>query len=146
MFVLDLDFTYKDFGLFTSGLKHKLKHVAISIFTPELESETYQTYKDRIILTIRALGLPAPSCRAFEYKCEEILFLLLHLVDKLFKGQRENVYDFIDYGDYIKSFIKIFLVFRRELKKMLKEREKQTVKKIIPSRLETGFSSFYINI
>ena len=75
-----------------------------------------------LLLTIPSTGITCPSCRAFEYKCEEILFLLLHLVDKVvFKGQRENVYDFIDYGDYIKSFIKNIFSIQKELKKCLKK-------------------------
>ncbi|NLK70342.1 MAG: radical SAM protein [Clostridiales bacterium] len=120
MFVLDLDFTYKDFrALYKWIKKHKLKHVAISIFTPELESETYQTYKDRIITDNPEhwdyLHLVAePS----NISVKRFYFYYYTLLIKLFlKGQRENVYDFIDYGDYIKSFIKNIFSIQKGTKK-----------------------------
>ena len=50
MFIADLDFTGKDFRSMYRWIKaHKLRHAAVSIFTPELDSPLYQQYADRIL-------------------------------------------------------------------------------------------------
>ena len=50
MFIVDLDFTRKDFKDLYKWIKeHNLKHVAISIFTPEMGLEKFSQYKDLMI-------------------------------------------------------------------------------------------------
>ncbi len=108
MFILDPDFTGKDFRRLYKWIKeHDLKHVATSIFTPEMGLENYSRYKDRLIsdnpshydylhLVIRP-GKIGVRLFYFHYY---VLLIKLFL-----KAKREGVYDFIDYGDYIRSFI-----------------------------------------
>lgn len=109
MFIIDLDFKKKDFKNLYKWIKnHNLKHVAVSIFTPELGLETYEEYKDRIITDNPShfdyLHLVAkPS----NMSVKRFYFNYYILLVKLFlKAKKEGVYDFIDYGDYIRSFIR----------------------------------------
>ena len=108
MFIVDLDYSAKDFkNLYKWIKKHNLKHVAISIFTPEMGLETYDMYKDRIITNNPShwdyLHLVATPTKM---SVKKYYFNYYKLLIKLFiKAKREGVYDFIDYGDYIKSFI-----------------------------------------
>lgn len=108
MFIVDLDFTKKDFkDLYKWIKKHNLKHVAISIFTPELGLETYNQYKDRIITDNPShfdyLHLVAKPSKMGVKKYYFYYYILL--IKLFLKAKKEGVYDFIDYGDYIKSFI-----------------------------------------
>lgn len=109
MFIIDLDYTAKDFKNLYKWIKnHNLKHVAISIFTPEMETEIYNIYKDRIITNNPShwdyLHLVAKPTKM---SVKRYYFYYYKLLIKLFlKAKREGVYDFIDYGDYIRSFIK----------------------------------------
>lgn len=109
MFIIDLDYTTKDFKNLYKWIKnHNLKHVAISIFTPEMETETYDMYKDRIITNNPShwdyLHLVA---KPIKISVRKYYFNYYKLLIKLFlKAQREGVYDFIDYKDYIISFVK----------------------------------------
>ena len=108
MFILDLDFTKKDFKNLYKWIKdHNLKHVAVSIFTPELGLENFSKYKDRMITDnpshydyLHLVAKPTHmSVKRYYYHYYKLLI-------KLFlKAKREGVYDFIDYGDYIRSFI-----------------------------------------
>ncbi len=108
MFILGLDFEAKDFkSLYKWIKKHKLKHVATSIFTPEFGIETYDMYKDRLITDnpshwdyLHLVAKPAKMSVKRYYLNYYILLIKL-----FFKAKKEGVYDFIDYGDYIKSFI-----------------------------------------
>ena len=81
--------------------------MAVSIFTPELGLETYDEYKDRIITDNPShfdyLHLvAAPS----KLSVKKYYFYYYTLLIKLFlKARKEGVYDFIDYNDYIKSFV-----------------------------------------
>ncbi len=108
MFIIDLDYTSKDFKDLYKWIKnHKLKHVAVSIFTPEMGMETFDTYKDRLITDNPShwdyLHLVA---KPGKMSVKRYYFNYYKLLIKLFlKAQREGVYDFIDYGYYIKSFI-----------------------------------------
>lgn len=108
MFITDLDYTGKDFKKLYDWIKaHDLKHVAISIFTPEMGLETYEQYRDRIITTNPShfdyLHLVA---KPINISVRRYYFYYYVLLIKLFlKAKREGVYDFIDYGDYIRSFI-----------------------------------------
>ena len=115
MFIVDLDYTPKDFKKLYKWIKaHSLRHIAVSIFTPELDTDVYDLYKDRI-LTDNAehwdyLHLVAkPS----EISVKKYYFHYYILMIKLFlRSKRMGVYDFIDYGDYIKSLIKN--IFKKE--------------------------------
>ena len=118
MFIVDLDFTKKDFKYLYKWVKdHNLKHVAISILTPELGIENYDNYKDRIITDDPShfdyLHLVA---KPNNMSIRRYYFHYYILIIKLFlKAQKEGIYDFIDYGDYIRSFIaNIFKKIRNE--------------------------------
>lgn len=108
MFILDLDYEKKDFKAFYRWIKeHNLKHVAVSIFTPELGLETYEEYKERIITDNPShfdyLHLVASPSKL---SVKKYYFYYYTLLIKLFlKARKEGVYDFIDYNDYIKSFV-----------------------------------------
>lgn len=117
MFILDLHFVYKDFKNLYKWIKNNnLKHVAISLFTPEFGLPTYDKYKDRLITDNTEhwdyLHLVA---KPFNISVRRYYFYYYVLLIKLFlKGQKDGIYDFIDYKDYIKSFIKnIFVKGRR---------------------------------
>lgn len=107
MFILDLDYTSKDFkNLYKWIWVHQLKHVALSIFTPEMGLETYNAYKEKLITNnpshwdyLHLVAKPEKlSVKAYYFQYYKILIRLF------LKAQREGVYDFIDYGDYIRSF------------------------------------------
>lgn len=116
MFILDLDYKGKDFrNLYKWIKKQGLKHVAVSIFTPEMGLPTYEMYKDRIITDnpshfdyLHLVAKPTYLTVKGFYFRYYILLIKLFL-----KAKKEGVYDFIDYGDYIKSFIKNMFVKRR---------------------------------
>ena len=111
MFILDLDFVGKDFRNLYKYIKvHKIKHVAVSIFTPEPGLESYKDYEDRIITDnpghydyIHLVCKPDKLSVKSYYRHYYTLLIRLFL-----KAYREKVYDFIDYKDYIKSFIQGF--------------------------------------
>lgn len=113
MFILGLDFETKDFkSLYKWIKKHKLRHVATSIFTPEFGIETYDMYKDRLITDNPShwdyLHLVAKSTKMSVKRYYLNYYILL--IKLFLKAKKEGVYDFIDYGDYIKSFI--FNIFK----------------------------------
>ena len=117
MFILDLDFVGKDFKNLYKYIKvHEIKHVAVSIFTPEPGLENYDDYKDRLITDdfghydyLHLVCKPDKLSVSAYYRNYYILLI------KLFaKAYREKVYDFIDYKDYIKSFIKGFFGKKEE--------------------------------
>lgn len=108
MFIIDLGFRAKDFrALYQWIVEHQVRHVALSIFTPELYTLTYERYSDRMITDnpshfdyLHLVARPEHmSVRSF-YFHYYILLIRLFL-----KAKREGVYDFIDYGDYIRSFV-----------------------------------------
>ncbi len=108
MFILDLDFKKRDFiDLYQWIKKHQLKHVAISIYTPELGIDNFSEYKDRIITNnpshfdyLHLVAKPTYMSVRRYYVNYYILLIKLFL-----KAKKEGVYHFIDYKDYIKSFI-----------------------------------------
>ena len=116
MFIIDLDFRSKDFkNLYKWIVDHNLKHVAISIFTPEMGLENYKNYKDRFItvnpshfdylhLVVKPTNI---GVKRFYY------YYYILLIKLFLKAKKEGVYDFINYGDYIKSFIHNMFVKRR---------------------------------
>ena len=108
MFIVDLSFRAKDFrALYHWIVEHQVRHVALSVFTPELCTPVYEQYRDRIITDnpshfdyLHLVARPAyMGVRSF-YFHYYILLIRLFL-----KAKREGVYDFIDYGDYIRSFV-----------------------------------------
>lgn len=108
MFILDLDFTRKDFKDLYKWIKaHELKHVAVSIFTPEMGLETSDQYKDRMITD-------DPSdydylhlvCKPDKLSVKAYYRSYYKLLIKLFlKAKKDGVYDFLDYKAYIKDFV-----------------------------------------
>lgn len=116
MFIVDLDFTGKDFrSLYQWIKKHEVRHTAISIYTPELGLDSYERYKERLITDnpshydyLHLVAKPAKMGVKRYYIHYYILLIRLFL-----KAKREGVYDFIDYGDYIRSFIRNMFVDRK---------------------------------
>lgn len=116
MFIVDLDYKAKDFKELYKWIKrHGLKHVAISIFTPEMNLEIYDMYKDRIITEnpshwdyLHVVARPENMSVKRYYLHYYVLLIKLFL-----KASREGIYDFIDYKDYIFSFIRDMLKNKR---------------------------------
>jgi len=108
MFILDLHFKKKDFrNIYKWAKVNKLRHVALSIFTPEMNLPTYKEYSDRIITNNPShfdyLHLVAEP---FNMSVRRYYFNYYVLLIKLFlRAKRDGIYDFIDYGDYIRSFL-----------------------------------------
>ena len=109
MFIVDVDFERKDFtNMYKWVIKHNLKHVAISIFTPIRGTKVYEEYKDKLITNnpedfdyLHVTFKPTKiSVRKYYYYYYVLLIKLFLL------GKKQGVYDFIDHGYYIKSFIK----------------------------------------
>lgn len=114
MFIVDLDFTRRDFSALYKWIKrHNLKHTAISIFTPEMSSELMQKYKHRLITqNPEAWDYLHVVAKPKNLSVKMYYFYYHILVAKLFlKGKRDGIYDFIDYGFYIKSFLKNMFKF-----------------------------------
>ncbi len=116
MFIIDLDYKPKDFKKLYKWIKvHSLKHVAISIFTPEMCLATFEQYKDRLITDNPShwdyLHLVAKP----DYmSVKRYYFHYYKLLIKLFlKAQREGVYDFLDYKSYIVSFLRNTILSKR---------------------------------
>ncbi len=105
MFILGLDYKGKDFSdLYSYVKKHDLKHVAVSIYTPELGLDREAEYItddpcdfDYLHLVARPVHL---SVRRWNFHYHVLLIRLF------LKARRDGVYDFIDYGDYIRCFIR----------------------------------------
>lgn len=109
MFIVDLGFEAKDFrNLYRWIKKHDLKHVAVSIFTPEFSSAFFEDYKERLLTKnpenwdyLHVVAKPEKlSVRAY-YFHYHILLVKLFL-----KGFRDGIYEFMDYGYYIRTIIK----------------------------------------
>lgn len=109
MFILDLNYTDKDFKNLYKWIKnHNLKHVAVSIYTPEMCTENFEHFKDRLISNNPShwdyLHLVV---KPYKMSVKRYYFNYYKLLIKLFlKAKKDGVYDFIDYKDYIISFIK----------------------------------------
>lgn len=110
MFILDLDYTSVDFRRLYRWISiHDLKHVAVSIFTPEFGLETYDTYESRIltqdITKFDYMHVVArPEKMTVQHYYAAYYFLLVRL---FLKAKRDGVYDgFMDYDSYIRFFLK----------------------------------------
>lgn len=109
MWITDLDFTARDFREIYRWIKtHKLRHAAISIFTPELSSEQFEEYRDRLVTQNPADWDYLHVVAKPDHMSVRRYYFHYHiLLGKLFvKGWRDGIYDFIDYGFYLKSIIK----------------------------------------
>lgn len=104
MFIVDLDFTARDFReLYRFIVRKSIKHVAISIYTPELgtsEKQKFITDNPSHFDYLHLVAKPTKLSVRRYYFNYYILLIRLFL-----KAQRDGIYDFIDYGDYIKSFV-----------------------------------------
>lgn len=109
MFIVDLDFTRADFFRIYKWIRqHGLRHTAISIYTPEMSSEQYAKYRSRLITNdpaqwdyLHVVAKPEKMSVRRYYLYYHILVVLLFL-----KGKRDGIYDFLDYGFYIRSMLK----------------------------------------
>lgn len=109
MFITDFDFTAGDFRQMYKWIKaHKLRHTAISIFTPEMSSELFNSYRDRLVTTNPADWDYLHVVAKPDKMSVEMYYFHYHvLMAKLFlRGRRDGIYDFIDYGFYIKTILK----------------------------------------
>ena len=109
MFIVDLDFKAGDFrDIYRWVRRHRLRHVAISIFTPEMNSELFEEYRSRLITRdpshwdyLHVVAKPAHMSVKRYYFHYHVL-----LVRLFFRAWRQGVYKFLDYGYYIKSIVK----------------------------------------
>lgn len=114
MFIVDLDFKCADFFRIYKWIrKHDLKHTAISIYTPEMSSEQYANYSSRLITKdpsqwdyLHVVAKPKNMSVKRYYMYYHILVVLLFL-----KGKKDGIYDFLDYGFYIRSMVKNLFKF-----------------------------------
>ena len=114
MFITDLDFKKKDFKNLYRWIKHfKLKHVAVSIYTPEICLENFNEYTDRLVSTnpddwdyLHLVTKPTNISVKKYYYYYHILLIKLFL-----RAKRQGIYDFIDYKMFIKSFVKNLFKF-----------------------------------
>lgn len=109
MFIADLDFSPSDFlKLYRWICRNRLSHAAVSILTPELDSPMFEEYRHRIISNdptewdyLHVVAKPGKMSVKKYYFYYHVLMIKLFI-----RGWREGIYDFLDYGSYIKSFIK----------------------------------------
>lgn len=109
MFIVDLDFVHGDFAdLYKWIKKHQLKHTAISIFTPEMSSELMEQYRHRLVTeNPEAWDYLHVVAKPSKLSVKRYYFHYHVLVAKLFiKGYKEGIYDFLDYGYFIRSILK----------------------------------------
>lgn len=109
MFIVDLDFTAKDFRSISKWIRqHHVRHTAISIFTPELNSTLYEEYRERIITDDPSHWDYLHVVARPEHMSVKRYYMYYHLlVVRLFlRAWRQGVYDFLDYGFFIRSMLK----------------------------------------
>ena len=114
MFIVDLDFRRKDFlAVYKWIRKHDLRHSAISIYTPEMSSEQFSAYRSRLITKdpgqwdyLHVVAKPANMSVKRYYMYYHILVVMLFL-----RGKKDGIYDFLDYGLYIRSMLKNLFKF-----------------------------------
>lgn len=109
MFIVDLDFTAADFrSIWKWVIKNDLKHAAVSIFTPEMNTELIKEYRDRLITRdpshwdyLHVVARPSKLSVKRYYFHYHILLIRLFL-----RAWRQGIYDFIDYRFFIGSMVK----------------------------------------
>lgn len=115
LFLADLDFKPRDFtNLYKWIVNHNLKHVAVTIYTPELCTENYERFNDRIISSdpshwdyLHLVAKPTHMSVKHFYFCYYKLLLKL-----LIRAKKDGIYDFLDYKKFIFDFIKQMFVKR----------------------------------
>lgn len=108
MFILSLDFRKRNFdNLYRYIKSRQLRHVAVTIYTPELGLNSRHEYItdnsehfDYLHLVCKPTYLSVRKYYYYYYKLLIKLFLL---------SKKAGVYDFIDYNDYIRTFLKSIL-------------------------------------
>nr|WP_051536508.1 B12-binding domain-containing radical SAM protein [Ruminococcus flavefaciens] len=109
MFIVDLDFTAADFrSIWKWTVRNKLKHAAVSIFTPEMDTELIREYRARLITRdpshwdyLHVVAKPSKMSVRRYYFHYHILLIRLFL-----RAWRQGIYDFIDYRFFISSMVK----------------------------------------
>ena len=109
MFITDLDFTAHDFSNLYKWIRHfGLKHVAVSIYTPEMCLPNFKDYEDRLITHdpsewdyLHVVAQPEKMSVRSYYFHYHVLLIKLFL-----RAYRQGIYDFLDYKGFIKSFLK----------------------------------------
>ncbi|MBR6968912.1 MAG: radical SAM protein [Ruminococcus sp.] len=109
MFIVDLDFTAADFrNIWKWVVKNDLRHAAVSIFTPEMNTELIKKYRSRLITRdpshwdyLHVVAKPAKLSVRRYYFHYHVLLIRLFL-----RAWRQGIYDFIDYRFFIGSMIK----------------------------------------
>ncbi len=109
MFIVDLDFTAKDFGKIWKWVRrYGLKHAAVSIFTPEMNSPVMAEYRNKLITRdpshwdyLHVVAKPSNLTVRSYYFHYHVLLIRLFL-----RAWRQGIYDFIDYGFFIGSMLK----------------------------------------
>ena len=109
MFILDLSYKRKDFVNLYRWIKdNKLKHVALSIFTPLPGTKEYKNYKNKILINdlskwdyMHVVAKPNSMSERLFY------FYYVILVIKLFKlANKYKIYNFVDYKSFALEFLK----------------------------------------
>lgn len=108
MFIVDLDFEKQDFqNIYRFVRANRIKHAAISIFTPEMNTELFEQYRSRLITDdpacwdyLHVVAKPSRMSVRRYYMHYHILVVRLFL-----RAWRQGVYDFIDYGYFIRSML-----------------------------------------
>ena len=116
LFIADLDFKPKDFkNLYKWIVHHKLRHVAVTIYTPEFCTENYERFSDRIISDnpshwdyLHVVAKPTHISVKHFYFCYYVLLLKL-----LIRAKKDGIYDFLDFKKFILDFIKGMFMKRR---------------------------------
>lgn len=114
MFITDLDFEAKDFSaIYKFAKKHDIKHVAISIYTPEFDSKLFKDMGDRIISDnpehydyLHVVAKPGKLSLRSYYFHYHVLMVRLFL-----RAYKDGIYSFLDYGYYVKSILKNMFKF-----------------------------------
>ena len=109
LFIVDLDYTAADFlNIWKWVRKNDLRHVAVSIFTPEMNTELIKEYRGRLITRdpshwdyLHVVAKPSRLSVRGYYFCYHILLISLFL-----RAWRQGIYDFIDYRFFIGSMVK----------------------------------------
>lgn len=108
MMIVDLDFTKKDFKNMYKWIKDiKLKHVALSIFTPLPGSTLYKEYENKLITDdlskwdyVHLVANPTRlSIKRYYLNYYILMFKLFNLAKKY------GIYDFLDWGKLKKDFL-----------------------------------------
>ena len=109
MFITDLDFTAADFRSIWKWVKRNdLRHAAVSIFTPEMNTELINSYRGRLITHdpshwdyLHVVAQPSEMSVRRYYFHYHVLLIRLFL-----RAWRQGIYDFIDYRFFIGSMVK----------------------------------------